>query len=191
MVAAVAAIAAPVAAEVIAAAPVVAMLRVRRAAERVETARAAAQAVAAGVARWANLSDEDRQKLPRPAAENAGSQSRGTGRNCKGNVGPDGQGWYHARSRRPGVRRPWWRSRRWRAGGGGGNRGGGGDAAGGGGRGGRGGFANPLDMLRRNSSGSPFSEEERNNAKLPIPPEQDSQVQALLRPGLLADVEIE
>jgi HlyD family secretion protein len=74
--------------------------------------------------------------------------------------------------------------------GGGGNRGGGGgDAAGGGGRGGRGGFANPLDMLRRNS-GSPFTEEERKNAKLPIPPEQDSQVQALLRPGLLADVEI-
>lgn len=48
--------------------------------------------------------------------------------------------------------------------------------AGGGGGGGRG--------------GSPFTEEERNNAKLPIPPEQDSQVQALLRPGLLADVEI-
>jgi len=48
---------------------------------------------------------------------------------------------------------------------------------------------NPLDMLRR-SSGSPFTEEERKNAKLPLPPEQDSQVQALLRPGLLADVEI-
>jgi HlyD family secretion protein len=38
--------------------------------------------------------------------------------------------------------------------------------------------------------GSAFTEEERANAKLPIPPEQDSQVQALLRPGLLADVEI-
>ena len=37
---------------------------------------------------------------------------------------------------------------------------------------------------------SKFSEEERNNAKLPLPPEQDSQVQVLLRPGLLADVEI-
>ena len=49
--------------------------------------------------------------------------------------------------------------------------------------------ANPLDMLRRNS-GSPFTEEERKNARLPLPPEQDSQVQALLRPGLLADVEI-
>ena len=50
-------------------------------------------------------------------------------------------------------------------------------------------MANPLDLLRR-SSGSPFSEEERKNARLPLPPEQDSQVQALLRPGLLADVEI-
>ncbi|HLK61849.1 MAG TPA: HlyD family efflux transporter periplasmic adaptor subunit [Bryobacteraceae bacterium] len=39
-------------------------------------------------------------------------------------------------------------------------------------------------------NGSPWTEDERNNAKLPIPPEQDSQVQALLRPGLLADVEI-
>jgi HlyD family secretion protein len=38
--------------------------------------------------------------------------------------------------------------------------------------------------------GSKFSEEERNNAKLPLPPQQDSQVQVLLRPGLLADVEI-
>ena len=37
---------------------------------------------------------------------------------------------------------------------------------------------------------SPYTEEERKNAKLPLPPEQDSQVQALLRPGLLADVEI-
>ena len=33
-------------------------------------------------------------------------------------------------------------------------------------------------------------EEDRNNAKLPLPPGQDSQVQVLLRPGLLADVEI-
>ena len=64
----------------------------------------------------------------------------------------------------------------------------GGGRPGGGGRGGMS-VGNPLDMLRRNS-GSPFTEEERKNAKLPLPPEQDSQVQALLRPGLLADVEI-
>jgi multidrug resistance efflux pump len=52
------------------------------------------------------------------------------------------------------------------------------------------GLANPLDMMRRTAI-SPFTEEERNNAKLPLPPEQDSQVQVLLRPGLLADVEIQ
>jgi len=58
--------------------------------------------------------------------------------------------------------------------------------------GGRGsGLANPLDMMMRTAARSPFTEEERNNAKLPLPPEQDSQVQVLLRPGLLADVEIQ
>jgi multidrug efflux pump subunit AcrA (membrane-fusion protein) len=57
------------------------------------------------------------------------------------------------------------------------------------GRGGRGGTFNPLDMLQR-ANFSPFTEAERENAKLPLPPEQDSQVQTLLRPGLLADVEI-
>jgi len=51
-------------------------------------------------------------------------------------------------------------------------------------------LANPLDMMRRTAI-SPYTEEERNNAKLPLPPEQDSQVQVLLRPGLLADVEIQ
>jgi len=65
-----------------------------------------------------------------------------------------------------------------------------GGPGGGEGRGGRGsGTFNPLDMLQR-ANFSPFTEDERNNAKLPLPPEQDSQVQTLLRPGLLADVEI-
>jgi len=48
-----------------------------------------------------------------------------------------------------------------------------------------------LDQLVRRASVSPYTEEERNNAKLPLPPEEDSQVQVLLRPGLLADVEIQ
>jgi multidrug efflux pump subunit AcrA (membrane-fusion protein) len=68
-----------------------------------------------------------------------------------------------------------------------------GGAPGGGGRGGPGGpggMANPLEMMMRTSS-SPFTEAERNNARLPLPPGQDSQVQVLLRPGLLADVEIQ
>jgi multidrug efflux pump subunit AcrA (membrane-fusion protein) len=45
-------------------------------------------------------------------------------------------------------------------------------------------------MAMMGNSGSKFSEEDRKNAKLPLPPGQDSSVQVLLRPGLLADVEI-
>jgi HlyD family secretion protein len=69
---------------------------------------------------------------------------------------------------------------------------GGGRRGGEGGEGGRGAFpggANPFEMTARRG-GQQFTEEERTNAKLPLPPEQDSQVQTLLRPGLLADVEI-
>lgn len=48
-----------------------------------------------------------------------------------------------------------------------------------------------LDMMRFSSSSmGQFTEEDRNNAQLPRPPEEDSQLQVLLRPGLLADVEI-
>jgi multidrug resistance efflux pump len=46
-------------------------------------------------------------------------------------------------------------------------------------------------MLRRGISVAGYTDEDRKNAKLPLPPEQDSQVQLLLRPGLLADVEIQ
>jgi multidrug efflux pump subunit AcrA (membrane-fusion protein) len=46
------------------------------------------------------------------------------------------------------------------------------------------------DLVKRYSV-SQYTEEERNNAKLPLPPEEDSQVKVLLRPGLLADVEIQ
>ena len=48
---------------------------------------------------------------------------------------------------------------------------------------------NPLAFLRTASPGQ-FTEEDRANAKLPPPPEEDSQLEVLLRPGLLADVEI-
>jgi hypothetical protein len=82
----------------------------------------------------------------------------------------------------------------------------GGDAAGGGRREGAGGgsFGGPgrgdadmsgedliAAMLRRGINVAGYTEEDRKNAKLPLPPEQDSQVQLLLRPGLLADVEIQ
>jgi multidrug resistance efflux pump len=70
-----------------------------------------------------------------------------------------------------------------------------------GGRGGRGGPGAPgapsvpggdqLEALLRRAGTSRYSDQDRERAKLPVPPEQDSQVQVLLRPGLLADVEIE
>ena len=48
-----------------------------------------------------------------------------------------------------------------------------------------------LDMMRFSSmSAGQFTEEERNKAQLPRAPEEDSALQVLLRPGLLADVEI-
>jgi hypothetical protein len=51
--------------------------------------------------------------------------------------------------------------------------------------------ANPLDFLRVSAAAvGQFSEQDRANAKLPLPPEEDSQLQVLLRPGLLADIEI-
>jgi multidrug resistance efflux pump len=48
-----------------------------------------------------------------------------------------------------------------------------------------------LEALLRRAGTSRYSDADREKAKLPVPPEQDSQVQVLLRPGLLADVEIE
>jgi HlyD family secretion protein len=70
----------------------------------------------------------------------------------------------------------------------------GGDQQGRGGPGGPGGLAadDPIAvLLRRASNVGGYTDEDRKNAKLPLPPEQDSQVQLLLRPGLLADVEIQ
>ena len=65
------------------------------------------------------------------------------------------------------------------------------------GRGGPGGVAgfgaeDPLAaIMRRAINVGGYTEEDRKNARLPLPPGQDSQVQVLLRPGLLADVEIQ
>jgi hypothetical protein len=50
---------------------------------------------------------------------------------------------------------------------------------------------NTLQEMVKRYTVTEYTEEERNNAKLPLPPEEDSQVQVLLRPGLLADVEIQ
>jgi len=58
-------------------------------------------------------------------------------------------------------------------------------------RGGRrgGGAGGEMPLLGVSSTGQ-FSEKELADAKLPPPPEEDTQLDVLLRPGLLADVEI-
>ena len=48
-----------------------------------------------------------------------------------------------------------------------------------------------LTMAMRRGASGPYNDDDRKNAKLPLPPEEDSQAQVLLRPGLLADVEIQ
>jgi len=128
---------------------------------------------------FANISDEDRQKMTDlrqkiQAATNdderAKLQTQMTELRTKLGMGPGRGG--------PG---------------GPGGQGGPGGFGGGQGRGGRGGDSGgPQDILAMfaGRSFSQYTEEERKNAKLPLPPEQDSQVTKLLRPGLLADVEI-
>jgi multidrug resistance efflux pump len=59
-----------------------------------------------------------------------------------------------------------------------------GGGEGGGGRGGRGGGGMGPVMVNG------FSEKDLSNAKLPPPPEEDSQLDVLIRPGLLVDIEI-
>jgi biotin carboxyl carrier protein len=60
----------------------------------------------------------------------------------------------------------------------------------GGGMGGMGGGRAPGMPLMFNVGGFMFSQKDLDNAKLPPPPEEDNQLDVLLRPGLLADVEI-
>jgi len=51
--------------------------------------------------------------------------------------------------------------------------------------------ASPADLMAMMASGgSQYTDEDRKNARTPLPPGEDSQVQMLLRPGLLADVQI-
>ncbi len=59
-----------------------------------------------------------------------------------------------------------------------------------GGRRGGGDGAAPFQGFTGFRSSSQFSEKDLANAKLPPPPEEDTQLDVLLRPGLLADVEI-
>ena len=59
-----------------------------------------------------------------------------------------------------------------------------------GGPGGPGGQGGPGGPGGARSAEQNQAEKDRENAKLPLPPEEDSQLDVLLRPGLLADVEI-
>jgi len=62
---------------------------------------------------------------------------------------------------------------------------------GGAGEGRRGGQGGPrMPALAMGSSGQQFSQRELDTAQLPPPPEESSQLEVLMRPGLLADVEI-
>jgi HlyD family secretion protein len=66
-------------------------------------------------------------------------------------------------------------------------------SGGGGDRGSRGGdtvSGAAAEFIKAAAAKSKFSEEDLANAKLPPPPEETSQLDVLLRPGLLADVEI-
>jgi len=76
--------------------------------------------------------------------------------------------------------------------GGRGGRGQGGEAAQGGQRGGgrRGGGEGAGGQGGFGRGGSRFTQQDLDNAKLPPPPEEDSGLQVLLRPGLLADVQV-
>ena len=75
--------------------------------------------------------------------------------------------------------------------GGGPGRGGRGDGQGAPGAPGGPGGMDALTMAMRRGASGPYNDDDRKNAKLPLPPEEDSQAQVLLRPGLLADVEIQ
>jgi hypothetical protein len=164
----------------------------------------AGQAQGRGAGRMSNMSDEDTQKLSEirqkmQAATGAdreklqaqqqeifqkygmgqgrGGDSAGGARQGRG--GGDSAG--SARQGRGGDMA-----------GGGAAQGRGGDAAGAGRRG-RGGDQGSPQGLSSFGLGNTFNptQEERDKAKLPPPPDQDSEVTKLLRPGLLADVEVE
>jgi len=153
-----------------------------------------------GGGRFANMSEEDRQKMQqlRQQMQSASpedrdklqkqmtdlmakngitpGQGRGQGGDGQGRGGQgrgDGQGGFGGGGQGRGPGGP-----------------GGGTPGAPGGAGGRGG-PDALAMVMARAGNNQFTEADRKNAKLPLPPEEDSQAQALLRPGLLADVEIQ
>ena len=137
------------------------------------------------------LSDEERQQFRQiMQAAGGGRQGGGGGRGGGGFGGPGGGGFsgpgggFGGPQGGFGAAGGGFGGLGGAAGGAGGGRGG---AAGGAG-GGRGG-GQPQTAAAA-SGGSEFSEAERSGAQLPEPPQQGSDVEVLLRPGLLADAEV-
>ncbi|HBY64015.1 MAG TPA: hypothetical protein DEH78_29690 [Solibacterales bacterium] len=133
-----------------------------------------------------DLSQEDRQKVIQEAMKSAGVQmpagmsaggarregQGGEGRAARGEGGNAGEG---GERRQRGEGRP--------------------EGAGGGENRMRFGFSGPGGPggggpAMAGAPAGPFSQKELDNAKLPPPPEEESQLDVLLRPGLLSDVEI-
>ncbi len=122
-----------------------------------------------------DLSPEERQKMFEQMRTMRGGAASGQGR-------PAGEG--GARGERPAGSPPALGFTR-----GPGGQGGRGEGGEGGGRGGRGGEAS-QGMPMGFGGAQQFSDKDLQNAKLPPPPQEDNELDVLLRPGLLADVEI-
>jgi len=118
-----------------------------------------------------DLSSEERQKIMQEAMKAIGREAPAGGRRpAEAAKGAEAGGPPVLLGRRPGAE-----GGEERGGAPGGRRRGGGDAE------------NPFAAMFRSSQ---FSEKELAEAKLPPPPEEDTQLDILIRPGLLADVEI-
>ncbi|MDX2149216.1 MAG: efflux RND transporter periplasmic adaptor subunit [Bryobacteraceae bacterium] len=149
--------------------------------EQMQKMRDALQKALAG-RNMRDLSAEDRQKVIQEAMKSAGVQmpaGMGAGGGRREGQGGEGRG-----NRQGGEQAGEGGERRQR---GEGQQGGGENRMrfGPGGPGGPGG-----GMMAFGGAPGGFSQKDLENAKLPPPPEEDSQLDVLLRPGLLADVEI-
>jgi multidrug resistance efflux pump len=129
-----------------------------------------------------NATGEERDKLQAQMVELMPQTALGRGRGGQGGQGR-GQGGFGGGQGRGGQGGD-------TAGGQGRGSQGGGNAAGGQGRG-QGGQGGGQGRQFGMAAPGGFTDADRANAKLPIPPDQDTDVSKLLRPGLLADVEIE
>ena len=145
--------------------------RATRAALAVERRRAGGGCAGTRRRGFGNMSDDDRKKMADLRQKMQAASPERARKAAEADVGPDGQGGHRrwardADGRRAGGQGGGWRRHLadravpvCRA-------------------------ADPIAaLLRRASNVGGYTDEDRKNAKLPLPPEQDSQVQVLLRPG--------